>query len=183
MRDLWQLPTEAELDGKRYPHKTDYRQMLRLIAVLSDESRPAQLRWLTALAYFYEVPIPRSLEEAAMACLSDFLSCGEPGTPGPRLLDWETDAPEIIADINRVSGQEIRSLNYLHWWSFLSFFHGIGEGRLSYLVSIRDKLHRGKKLEPHEQEYYRAHKDKVRLRPSETPEEAARKRALEQLLS
>lgn len=183
MTDLWQLPTEAELDGARYPHKTDYRQMLRVMAVLSDETRPAQLRWLTALAYFYEVPIPRALEEGAMAYLSDFLSCGEQGTAGPRLLDWERDAPEIIADINRVSGQEIRSLPYLHWWSFLSFFYSIGEGSLSRLVTIRDKLYRGKKLEPWEQEYCRTHRDKVRLGSPETPEDTARRKELEALLS
>lgn len=181
--DLWSLPKEAALGGKLYPHKTDYRQILKLMAVLTDEGRPAHLRWLTALCYFYEVPIPPGMEQEAMAYLADFLSCGEPGTPGPKLLDWTQDAPEIIADINAVAGREIRSEPYLHWWSFLSFFHGIREGRLSQLVTIRDKLCRGRKLEPHEQEYYRAHKDKVRLRPAESPADTAHRRALEALLN
>lgn len=181
--DLWELPKEAVLCGEAFPHKTDYRQILKLIAVLSDEGKPAQLRWLTALAYFYEKPIPQALEEAAMAYLSDFLSYGEAGTPGPKLLDWRIDAPEIIADINAVAGMEVRSLDYLHWWSFLSFFHGIRDGRLSALVTIRDKLRRGKKLEPHEQEYYIRNKAKVRLRPPETPEETAHRKQLEALLN
>ena len=68
-----------------------------LMAVLSDEGKPVRLRWLTALCYFYEGPIPPELEPEAMEYLSDFLSCGEPGTAGPKLLDWERDAPEIIA--------------------------------------------------------------------------------------
>lgn len=181
--DLWQLPREAVLNGERYPHKTDYRQMLKLIAVLSDESRPAHLRWLTALSYFYERELPRHLETQAMTYLGQFLSCGEEGTPGPKLLDWNTDAPEIIADINAVAGREIRSESYLHWWSFLSFFHGIREGRLSQLVAIRDKLRRGKKLEPYEQEYYIRNKAKVRLRPAESPEDTAHRKALEALLN
>lgn len=183
MMDLWQLPKEAVLSGGIYPHRTDYRQILKLMALLSDDRRPAQLRWLTALAYFYEAPIPPRLEDAAMEYLADFLSCGEPGTPGPKLLDWQTDAPEIIADINAVAGKEIRSEPYLHWWTFLSYFHGISQGRLSALVAIRDKLNRGKKLEPHEQEYYRAHKAKVRLRPAESPEDTAHRKQLEALLN
>lgn len=182
MTDRWTLPKEAVLDGKQYPHKTDFRQILKLLAVLSDEGKPAHLRWLTALCYFYEMPIPTGLEQQAMEYLADFLSCGETAAPGPKLLDWQQDAPEIIGDINAVAGQEIRSLPYLHWWSFLSFFHGIKEGRLSQLVTIRDKLSRGKKLEPHEQEYYRAHRDKVRLRVPESPTDTARRKALEALL-
>lgn len=181
--DLWQLPKEAVLNGAIYPHKTDYRQMLKLIALLSDESRPAHLRWLTALCYFYERRIPVPLEAQAMTYLGQFLSCGEEGTPGPKLLDWNTDAPEIIADINAVAGREIRSEPYLHWWSFLSFFHGIREGRLSQLVAIRDKLRRGKRLEPYEQEYYIRNKAKVRLRPAESPEDTAHRQALEALLN
>lgn len=181
--DLWALPTRWEADGRAFPHKTDYRQILKLMALLSDEGRPAHLRWLTALAYFYECPIPHHLEQAAMEYLSDFLTCGEPGSPGPKLLDWQTDAPEIIADINAAAGREVRAEPYLHWWSFLSFFHGIREGRLSALVTIRDKLRRGKKLEPHEQEFYIRNKAKVRLRPTESPEDAAHRKALEALLN
>ena len=181
--DLWQLPKEAVFMGESYPHKTDYRQMLKLIALLSDESRPAHLRWLTALCYFYERRIPVPPEAQAMTYLGQFLSCGEEGTPGPKLLDWNTDAPEIIADINAVAGREIRSEPYLHWWSFLSFFHGIREGRLSQLVAIRDKLRWGKRLEPYEQEYYIRNKAKVRLRPAESPEDTAHRQALEALLN
>ncbi len=181
--DLWQLPTEWVADGRAFPHKTDYRQILKLMALLSDGERPAHLRWLTALAYFYEAPIPARLEADAMAYLGDFLTCGETGTPGPKLLDWKLDAPEIIADINAVAGREVRAEPYLHWWTFLSFFHGIREGRLSALVAIRDKLSRGKKLEPHEQAYYRAHKDKIRLRPPESPADTARRKQLEALLN
>ena len=50
----------------------------------------------------------------------------------------------IIADINKVAGTEVRSLSFLHWWTFLSFFHAIGEGQLSTLISIREKLRTGK---------------------------------------
>lgn len=180
--NLWQLPTRAVIGDVTVSHESDFRKILTVLALLGDESRPQWLRWHMALHLFYRDPIPRALEGAAMAYLADFLTCGQPGAPGPKLLDWQQDAAAIIADVNAVAGREIRQETYLHWWSFLSFFHGIREGQLSNLVTIRDKLRRGKKLEPWEQEFYRAHKDQVRLRTPETPEEAARKRELERLV-
>ena len=179
----WLLPTSADLSGESYPHRSDFREILRVLDILSDEGRPELYRWYLALAYFFLRPIPRQREGEAMAYMAEFLSCGDPGRPGPKLLDWQLDAPEIIADINAVAGREIRALEYLHWWSFLSFFRGIGEGQLSRLVTIRDKLHRGKKLEAWEQEYYRRNRDKVRLRPPETPAQAAEKQRLQALLA
>jgi len=181
--NLWQLPTEANFSGVKYRHKSDYRQILRIFDILSDESRPELYRWYLALVYFYEDPIPKTLEGEAMAYLSSFLTCGDGGRPGPKLLDWQTDAPEIIADVNAVAGREIRAMEYLHWWSFLSFFMAIGEGRLSALVSIRDKLRRGKKLDPWEQEYYRRDPQKLRLHPQPTVADTAEKARLESLLA
>lgn len=182
MTDLWQLPTKALLDGREYPHRTDFREILKLMGVLSDERRPARMRWFVALEYFYLRPVPPKLEEQAMGYLSEFLTCGREGEPGPKLLDWQTDAAEIIDGVNAAAGQEVRSLPYLHWWSFLSWFHAIGEGRLSMLVTIRDKLRRGKRLEPYEQEYYRRNRDKVRLSAPLSQAEEAQKRRLEEMM-
>lgn len=180
--NLWELPTSVRFAGEEYPHKWDFRQILRIIDTLSREDRPLLYRWYMALAMFYERPVSRSEEREAMAYLSDFLTCGEPGKPGPKLLDWDLDAPEIIADVNAVAGREIRTPEPLHWWTFLSYFRGIGEGQLSALVTIRDKLRRGKKLEPWEQEYYRQNRDKVHLRPPESQADAAEKARLQALL-
>ena len=84
-----------------------------------------------------------------------FINCGDTETTrkAPKLMDWEQDARAIVADVNKVAGMEIRALTYLHWWTFLSWFHAIGEGQLSTVVSIRDKLRRGKKLEQWEKEH------------------------------
>ena len=105
-----------------------------------------------------------------MAYLSSFLTCGDPGSPGPKLLDWQRDAAAIIADVNAVAGREVRAEAYLHWWSFLSFFHSIREGQLSFLVNLREKLRRGEKLEPQEQQFYVNHKDAVVLRRNDPPD-------------
>lgn len=77
--------------------------------------------------------------------------------------------------MNKVAGHEVRADKFLHWWTFLSYFYGIGEGQLSTVVSIRSKRQKGKKLEKWEQEYYRENRKKIDFQQPETPEKAAAK--------
>ena len=180
--DLWQLPERAAFGDHTFPHRTDYRQMLKIIKVLEDQRKPPLFRWFVALELFYLDPIPRHLEGEAMAYLRSFLSCGREETPGPKLLDWDVDAAAIIADISAVAGRDIRSDEALHWWSFLSLFHGIGQGQLSTRVAIRRKIAQGKSLEDWEREFCRQNPD-VKLPRPETPEETAHRNRLEALLA
>ena len=50
------------------------------------------------------------------------------------------------------------------------------------VVSLRDKLRRGKKLDDQEREYYRANRSLVERKRSLSPEEQAEKERLENLL-
>lgn len=88
----------------------------------------------------------------------------------------------IVSDINKVAGCEVRALNFLHWWSFIAYFRSIGEGQLSTVVAIRDKLRRGKKLESWEKEYYRKNRKQIVLKPKYTAEELAEQKRLQALL-
>lgn len=181
MMDLWQLPKEAVFGGESYPHRTDFRQMLKILKVLEDQSRPVLFRWLVALELFYCRPIPRPLEQEAMEYLRSFLCCGREDSPGPKLMDWDADAAAIIADVNAVAGKDIRCRKQLHWWSFLSLFHGIGQGQLSTRVAIRRKIAEGKPLEEWEREFCRQNPD-VKLSRPETPEETQYRKQLEEML-
>ena len=180
----WELPTQAILGGKTYHIHGDYRDILEIFSYFENPDLPEYLRWEVALALFYEEEIPREDTAAAMEFLVQFLNGGKEETPMAtgKLLDWEQDAAMIVADVNKVAGQEIRALPFLHWWSFLAYFHAIGEGQLSTVVSIRDKLRRGKKLEAWEQEYYRKNKKRVDLPKRYTPAEQAQLERLRQRL-
>ena len=167
--NLYSLPDRAVFGGREYPHRTDFREMMTVFSVLNDEKKPEFLRWYTAISYFFTEEIPAQHRVAAMEYLADFLTCGERGSPGPRLFDWEQDATAIIADVNTAAGREVRS-EQLHWWTFLSYFHGIREGQLSNLIAIRQKLRRGEKLSDHEQAFYRDNPEKVRLRRKSPPD-------------
>ena len=180
----WQLPCEAVIGGKTYTLHTDFREILEIFARLQDESQPEFLRWLVALALFYEEEIPDGDFQEAAEYFRWFVCCGQPEEtdPGPALLNWQQDAQDIVADVNKVAGREIRELPYLHWWTFLGWFHGIGEGNLSLLISVRDKLRRGKKLEPHEQEFYRRNRSRVVLHKKYSASELAEQERLKKLL-
>ena len=180
----WSLPREAMIGNKTYRLHTDYRDILEIFSYLQDDGLPEFLRWQIALALFYEGDIPEEDFQAAAEYFRWFVCCGqaEAETPGPKLLDWQQDAQVIAGEVNKVAGQEIRLLQYVHWWTFMGWFHSIGEGDLSMLVSIREKLSRGKKLEKWEQEFYRRNKARVILRKKYSASELAEKERLQRLL-
>ena len=179
----WNLPEVAEICGTVYRLHTDYRDILEIFRQLDDPDNPEWLRWKIAVALFFEGEVPEDDFREASLYLADFLSGGNPEeTAGSKLLDWEQDAAIIVADVNKVAGTEVRAVPHLHWWTFLAYFNAIGEGQLSMLVSLRDKLARGKKLEKWEQEYYRKHKSRVDLKKRYSSEEIAAQERLKALL-
>ena len=180
---IWGLPTTAVIGGVEYQINTDFRDILDIMKYLEDPDQPEYVRWAVALALFYEGEIPVEHQQEAAEYFVSFINCGKHDEePAPKLLDWEQDAQAIVADVNKVAGTEIRALPFLHWWTFLSYFHAIGEGQLSTLVSIRDKLRRGKKLEKWEQEYYRKNRNAVDMKQRYTAEELAEQQRLKELL-
>lgn len=184
MTGLWRLPDHAVIGGKKYEIHPDFRDILEIFSYFSDPDLPEFLQWEIALALFYEEKIPEEHRLPAMEHFNWFVSGGRPqaAAPGPVLLDWEQDAPLIAADINKASGQELRALPFVHWWTFLSWFNAIGQGQLSTVVSIRSKLAGGKKLEGWEQEFYRENRALVELPRRYSQQELQEKQRLEKLL-
>lgn len=171
--NAWKLPQSAVIGGTKYKINSDFRDVLEIIKYLTDVRKSEYSRWMIALALFYEEEIPAEHQEEAAKFLSDFISYGVPeDKPGPKLVDWDQDASLIVADVNKVAGKEIRAEKYLHWWTFLSYFYGVGEGQLSTVVGIRSKRAKGKKLDKWEQEYYRDNRKKVDFQAPDTPEKA-----------
>ena len=184
MLSSWYLPESAKIGGREYKLRCDFRDVLRIFSYFSDPDLADVLKWQIALSLFYEGEIPARHRYEAMKYLADFITCGkkETGSSG-RLLDWEQDANLIIGEVNRVAGCEIRQKPFIHWWTFLSYFHAIGEGQLSFLLSIRQKRLRGEKLQDWEERYYQENRDTVELKPKYSLEEAAEREKLERMLN
>ena len=164
----YDLPTSVEIGGESYAVRSDYRAILDICAAMSDVELNTQEKSIVALSIFYpdleKIP-SEGMREALERCFW-FINCG--GQPEnlqqPKLVDWEQDFPYIIAPINRVLGQEIRSVPYLHWWTFISAYYEIGDCTFAQIVSIRDKKVRGKKLEKAEAEWYKKNQNLVDFR-------------------
>lgn len=90
-----------------------------------------------------------------------------------KVMDWEQDEKIIFSAVNKVAGYETRSIDSLHWWTFLGYFNEIGEGLFSTVISIRQKKNKGKKLEKYEQEFYRENKSLIDIKVKLSPEEQA----------
>lgn len=175
MMDLWSLPTKAEFGSKDYELSTDFRDILDIIDVLKDESIPKPVRWEIASRLFFGEKIPIAFQKEAIGFFTEFLSYGEQPDSQKKqkkLIDWTFDAAIIIGDVNKVAGFDVRAVPYVHWWTFLAYFNGIGEGQLSTVVGIRSKLQKGKPLEKWEQEFYLEHKDQIEFRAPQEANEA-----------
>ena len=176
--NLWQLPRQAVFGNARYPFNADYRDILEIIGYLGNGQLPQSFRWEIAIGLFYKRTVAQKHRAEAVAYLRRFLTRGREETPGPALIHWEQDADAIVADINRISGREIRGERFIHWWTFLSWIDSIGQGQLSQIVSLRQKLRRGEALTPQEREFYRQNQNRVRPR-----DEDPQKQRLEAMLA
>jgi len=97
-------------------------------------------------------------------------------------MDWEQDENILFPAINKVAGFETRSIEYLHWWTFLGYYMEISEGVFSHVLSIRMKKAKGKKLEKWEREFWSSNKSICVLREKISEEEKAERDRLNALL-
>ena len=181
------LPNHFNINGNDYPINTDYRDILEIISQLNDTSESNYVRTYLALALFYDDfdSMNESEHEEALNKLFWFIRCGvdeAEDIPSPKRIDWEQDMPLIVTDINKVSGCEIRALPELHWWTFMSWFESIGEGRLSTIVGMREKRRKGQKLEKWEQEFYYENRSLIEFKRKYTLEELEEKERINKLL-
>ena len=183
----WDLPQTVEIAGREYKINADYRDILQIIGILNDPDMPDPTKLYVAANLFYDDfdQLPREAHEEAIRQLMLFINCGEEETdtkPQPKTIDWEQDRQMIISDINKTAGMEVRAVSFLHWWTFVSYFGAIGEGRLSTVVAIREKKRKGKKLDDWEREYYQEHKKEIDFAPKYTAEELAEQERIKKLL-
>ena len=147
------------MEGAEYAIRSVYRAILDICAALSDPELDGQERAAVALTIFYPglAAMPAGHYRTAVDRCLRFIRGGEgePSGRAPRLVDWEQDFPHIVAPINRVLGQEVRAVEYMHWRTFLAAFYEIGECTFAQIVRVRDRLARGKALDKQDQEWYR----------------------------
>ncbi len=165
---IYDLPKSVTIQGVEYPVRTDYREILDICMALHDPDLTEDERVLNALDVFYyglDNLSPEILEDAVKECYK-FINCGaeddDRSRPQPKLVDWEQDFSYIVAPVNRVCGREIRAVEYMHWWTFVSYYMEIGgDCTFAQIVGIRSKLAKGKSLDKQERQWYRQNRGLV----------------------
>lgn len=177
MRKLGALPERLRINGKWYAIRSDFRDCLRIQDAFADE----RLQHAEALECMRRILFPEWKEmppedvEAAVAAGLDFLNAGRAPQEGKKapLYSWEQDEQMIMASLVKVAGKDVRSLPYLHWWSFLGLFGEITDGLFSQVTEIRRKLRDHEKLEKHERKFYRENKATIDIRRKRSEAEQA----------
>ena len=160
---LGRLPTSLTVDGTPYRIRTDYRDILRIIEAFQDGALTDAEKIYVCLKNIYTDfnALPESSFESAYKAAVEFIDYGiKEDTPSPKVLDWAHDESLLFPAINKVAGFEVRAAEYVHWWTFNGYFQGIDkEDTYGYVLMIRQKKAKHKKLEKWEQEFYHANRN------------------------
>lgn len=163
---MYRLPTKVIVDDLEFNirDRGDFRMVLDCFKALQDEELSEDYRVLASLLIFYnefnDLEDLQQYEPQLTDLVKEmyrFINGGEDNSPGAErdvtLVDWEQDSQIVCAAVNNVANQEIRAVEYLHWWTFLGYYMSIGQSVLSTVVGIRDKIAHHKKLEQWEKDF------------------------------
>lgn len=176
------LPTALTVAGREIPINSDFRVMLAIYEAFNDDELNEAEKAYVCLKLMYREPIaPESFEDAVRQAYW-FFDGGEIPKDEPakaRIVDWKKDERIIMPAISKTIGvTDVRSLPYLHWWTFLGAFGEMGEGLFSTILNLRRKRADGEKLEKWEEKYIRKHSDLIELRTKEDEEAIAETEAV-----
>ena len=162
---MYDLPTSIFIEDNEYKIRDagDFRVVLDCFSALGDIELGEDFRVLASLIIFYDDFDEDNIfdldEETVIILVREmykFFNCGQEddsNTPSPKLIDWEHDSQMIMSAINNVAGKEVRAEKYVHWWTFVGYYMAIGESVLATVVSLRNKILKGEKLEKWEQKF------------------------------
>lgn len=160
------LPTALVVGGEAKPIRTDYRVALDICLALCDPDLDEYNRAMEALDCLYLDEIaPEDYQEALQQCFW-YLRGGEEerGQRQPQLVSWAQDFNMIASPISKIVGQDIRGMESMHWWTFLSAYMAIGDCLFAQVVRIRDMKARGKPLDKQDREFYRRNRDLIDIK-------------------
>lgn len=177
---VWKLPTSLNIGGVVFHIRTDYRDILKIMKAFNDPNLEDWMKIHVMLVILYpdhnlltEENILEAIEKG-----KEFIDYGREKTSSLKTMDWEQDAKLIVSEINKNSGlQDIRLVEYMHWWTFLGYYMGIGESLFSQIVTIRTKRLQGKKLEKWESDFYKKNKDLIDFKLLISDEEKEKRKA------
>lgn len=177
--NIWRLPTSLTIGGVVFDIRTDFRDILKIMQAFNDPLLKDWMKIHVMLVILYpdherftKDNIVEAIEKG-----KEFIDYGKEKVSEIKTMDWTQDAKMIVSEINKMSNaQDIRLVEYMHWWTFLGYYMGIGDGLFSQVVNIRTKKQQGKKLEKWESEFYKKNRDIIDFKKVVSEEEKDRRK-------
>ena len=170
------LPITLNIGEVEHDIRTDFRDILCIFSMFNDPELHLQVKAINCLRMLYKNfdAISESDYQEAYDQAVWFLDCGQEHKESEtKLFDWESDANIIFPAINKTAGFPVRSCEYLHWWDFVGYFNEIDEGLFSYVLGIKQKLAKNKKLDKAEREFVRENPELVKIETDNKSDEDA----------
>lgn len=179
------LPQALVVAGKEMKINSDFRVAIRIFNACNDVNADDIMKTRFMIETLYQHPEDiTDMGEAVKKALW-YLNLGsdqEEAKPATRMYDWNQDEQIIFSSVNKVAGRETRESDYIHFWTFMGYFQEIGEGILSYVIGIRDKKSKNKKLTKEEMSFYMKNKDLIDIKKQYTEREKAEMDAVAELI-
>lgn len=188
---IGRLPTSLEINGVCHKIRSDYRVVLTVFQAYNEPDYTDDEKSQIAIECIYEHPEELKQEDIAEAInqATWFMNGGENDVDTKRIqskkiMDWEQDEQLIFSAVNKVAGIETRSVDYMHWWTFLGYFKERGECLLNTVINLRDKMiNKREKLTKDEKEFYRSNRAMIDLKKRLTAKEKEENEYYERLLT
>lgn len=178
---IGKLPRTVKVRDTEYEIRSDFRDILTIISAYNDDDLTENEKVYVCLRRFFvrleDLPKQKEVYAEALQAAHDFMECKlSDDKPSPKVVNWEKDEQMIFPAINKIAGVEVRTVPYMHWWTFLGYFMAVDRDDLwGVVLTIRQKKATGKKLEKHEKEFLTANPELCALEYHEkrkTPEDA-----------
>lgn len=152
------LPTTLNVCGTEYEINADFRTVLHIISAFRDDDLTPEEKAMVCVQCLYRDANSIPMEHLEEAIRQAYWFCDGGDIPKSKaepvkIMDWKQDAHMIFPAVNKVSGFEVRSCAFLHWWSLIGMFCEITDGLFATVLHIRQKKAHGKPLDQWEQEF------------------------------
>lgn len=184
---IGRLPASLEVCGTKYKINADFLNVFRIFEAFDDERLSGYSKMKICIMRLYTDEIPREMYNEAYSKACWFLDGGgayrSAKKESVRLVDFEQDETMLFAAVNAAAHTEVRACEFLHWWTFLSYYISLPPDSLyAQVINIRSKNSKKKPLEKWEKEFYKANKDIIDLRKKYSAEQRTEMDNLNKLL-
>lgn len=128
-----EYPDQAEVNGKRYEIRTNFRTSILFELMMQDDSLDARAKVQKCLNLYYPI-LPDNLNEAVNVALW-FYRCGQEETAQQKrmavrqgkspIYSFEHDAGLIYAAFLLAYNIDLQDIEYMHWWKFRFLFNSL----------------------------------------------------------